>query len=442
MNRRTFLTMSTAAGAAFLAGPAYGAPSRPAGSRLPFDGGTNKLVLVGGRIHVGDGTVIKNGVVEITGTRITRVAGASAGTSATRSVASSATVIDVTGKIVTPGLIGADTKLGVVEVGAEASTRDDQRETDQPVRAAYEVADGLHAESSLIQVNAIEGITSAVVRPDGGLISGRSAFIDLTYGNHTDMVAVRNVAIHSTLGQAYGGSRAATLAKLREVFADARYYRANKRAVDRRQSRDLSAHALDLAALQPVLLRQIPLTISAHRASDLLAAVGFAREQNIRIVILGAAQGWKVASALARAKVPVIVQPSQNLPGSFDRLGATLANAGRLHKAGVKVGIGVLGNAHNVRNLTQEVGLAVANGLPAQAAIPAMTKNLAEAFGVSAHYGSLAAGKVANMVVWDDDPLELSEWPSRVIIRGHAIVMRSRQSILRDRYLDLSKFKP
>jgi imidazolonepropionase-like amidohydrolase len=136
----------------------------------------------------------------------------------------------------------------------------------------------------------------------------------------------------------------------------------------------------------------------------------------------------------------VVVQPSSNLPGSLDQLGARLDNAALLHEAGVRVGIAVLGEAHNVRNVTQEAGIAVANGLPPAVALSAVTLELARIYGMDAHYGSLAPGKVANLVVWDGDPFELSRWPTQVWVRGRAIPMRSRQTLLRDRYRDLERF--
>jgi len=286
----------------------------------------------------------------------------------------------------------------------------------------------------------MEGVTSAAVSPNGGLISGQVAWVDLVHGAK-DAVARPRVAIDAALGQSYGGSRAATLAKLREVLTDARFYRQRRAAHDRRQSRDLAAHPLDLAALQPVLARRIPLTVSANRASDILALLEVARELRIRLAILGGAQAWRVAEELAKADVIVIIQPSRNLPSSFDSIGARLDNAALLHRAGVRVGIAMLGEAHNLRNVTQEAGIAVAYGLDREAALQAITLNIAEAYGMAEHYGSIEAGKVANIAVWETDPFELSNWPTQVYIRGKAVPMVSRQTLLRDRYMNLSSFR-
>lgn len=387
---------------------------------------------VGGTVHVGDGTVIENAVIEVRDARIVSV-----GPAGTTTPPSGANVVKLDGATVTPGLIAASTPLGLVEIGMESSTVDAERHGD-PIRASYDASSAVHADSSLLAVNAVEGITSAAVTPRGGLLSGQVAWIDLVTGDHTTIVAKPGIAQAGRVGRAIDGSRAATLARLREVLDDADFYSKRRGAFDRGQSRDLSAHRLDLDALGPVLDGDVPLVVRAHRASDILAVIDLADALELRVVIVGAAQGWRVADALAKAKIPVIVQPSQNLPGGIDTFGARLDNAALLHAAGVKVGIAVLDEAHNVRNVTQEAGIAVANGLPHEVALSAVTATIAELYGMDSDYGTVAAGKVANFVVWDGDPFELSQWPRQVYIRGAAIPMRSRQTLLRDRYRDVS----
>ncbi len=398
------------------------------GSKLAFDRDGEPVVLVGGDIRTGVGTRIAGGIIEIRGSRITRVAPAGA------PIPAGARRIDLAGKIVTPGLIAVDSAMGLVEIEAEISTHDDSASEGDSVRAAFDAATAVNADSALLPVNAMEGITSAAVTPQGGLISGQVAWIDLVAGDHRDIVAGRGVAMRAHLG-AVVGSRALALAQLREVFDDAVFFRRNRGAYDRNQSRALGAHRLDLEALAPVVDGRMPLVVSADRASDLLALAELAASSKLRVVAIGGAQAWKVAASLARADVTVVVQPSQNLPSSLDEMGARLDNAALLVQAGVHVGIAVLGDAHNARNVTQEAGIAVANGMPADAALAALTSELARAYGVDAHYGSISAGKVANLVVWDGDPFELSQRPSQVWIRGRSIALRSRQTELRDRYL-------
>jgi imidazolonepropionase-like amidohydrolase len=394
--------------------------------------------LYGGEVHVGDGSVIKEGVVHIVGDTITQVGGPEL----KKKIPKGVRALNVEGKIVTPGIIAAGTQVGLIEIGAESSTRDDGRETLHPVRASYDPASAINAESSVVQVQAIEGVTTSAVSPTGGLIPGSVAWIDLLHGDHTGMVAKSAVAIDANLGHGPGHSRAATLAHLRRVLDDARFYGRNKRAHERRAMRDLAAHPSDLEALQPVLAGRIPLMIGANRVSDILAALKLAEDYRIEISIRGGAEAWKVAEQLAKAKVPVMVTPSSNLPRNFDALASRLENAALLSKAGVEVVIADMGEVHNVRNLAQEAGIAVAYGMDWEAALSALTLNVARAYGMDDRYGSIAKGKLANVVVWPGDPFELEHWPDSVYIRGKAIPMRSRQTILRDRYMDLSKYKP
>jgi imidazolonepropionase-like amidohydrolase len=394
----------------------------------------DKLILANAKIEVGDGTVIDGGSILIEDGKITRV---QAGT--ITGIDKSAT-LDLQGKLVTPGLIAADTTIGLVEIGAEDSTHDDTRNNPGSIKAGYDPAPAVNADSSLISIQAIEGVTTAAVAPQGGLISGEVAWIDLLAGDHANIVAAAGVAVAANFGRSYAGSRAASLAQLREAFEDAKWYRDNQRNYERNQSRELVAHPLDLRALWPVLDRKIPLVVRAHRASDLLALIELGESLSISITIVGAAEGWKVANELAAAKITVVIQPTDNLPGSFDTLGARLDNAKLLDDAGVTVAIAHF-DSHNVRNVTQEAGIAVANGLSHAAALRAITLNVAKAYGMDREYGTIAAGKVANLVVWDGpDPFELSTWAEQVWVRGHKLDMTSRQTQLRDRYMDLEVF--
>ncbi len=416
----------------------FAAPAAAAPAPTPTNPAkASPVYLVGGELHVGDGTVIKDSVVTMDNGVFTAVGGPEA----RARVPASAPTIDVRGRVLTPGFTIVDSQLGLVEIDLEASSRDDGRAGDQPIRAAHDASSAINADSSLIPIQLVEGITSAAVAPTGGLISGQVAFIDLVPGDHSGIVRKPGVAVAAHLGQAHAGSRAAALATLREVLADARLYPSRRAAYERAQSRELAAHPLDLEALQPVLKQQATLTISANRASDILAALALAREFNLRITILGGAEAWKVADELARAKVSVAVQPTQNLPGSFDVMGARLDNAAILHRAGVPVVLAILGDVHNARNLKQEAGIAVANGLPWEAALTAVTLAPARAYGMDRSHGTVATGKVANLIVWSGDPFELSSHAVQVYVRGAAASQITRQTLLRDRYRDLKKFE-
>ena len=180
----------------------------------------------------------------------------------------------------------------------------------------------------------------------------------------------------------------------------------------------------------------MPVIVKVDRASDIREVIAFAREQKIRIILDGAAEGWRVAGEIARAGVPVIVDAFANLPHSFSELGATLENAARLHAAGVKVTIKAgSGAAHRARELRYAAGTAVAHGLPWREALAAITANPAALFGVSDRIGSLAPGKEADLVIWSGDPLEPLSQPSAIFIRGVEQPLTSRPLQLRDRYL-------
>ena len=221
--RRARLALTLTLASLVCAAPAVAAP--PSSARPAVTQGA--VFLVGGELHVGDGQVIRDCVVEIVDGRFGRIRQGSR-----VPLPAGARTIDVAGKVLTPGLIAADSSLGLVEIDLEPSTRDDGVEAAGPVRAAHDAALAVHEDSSLIQVQAIEGVTTAAVAPSGGLLSGQVAWIDLLHGD-PELVARARVAIDGSLGQAYGGSRSATIAKLTEVLEDARLYPGRRAAYER-----------------------------------------------------------------------------------------------------------------------------------------------------------------------------------------------------------------
>lgn len=393
------------------------------------------IAIEGGTVYPVSGPPIPNGTVVITDGRIAAVGAGVA-------VPAGARRIDARGKWVTPGLFESNTNLGLVDVDAVGSTNDVRvNETDQ-VAAAFAVADGLNPRSMAIPVTRIAGVTTAVTRPQGGLISGQAALIDLSGDDVEAMVIRAPLAMVASITEgardAGRGARGGILLRLREVLEDARVYARNPGAYERGETREFSVSRLDLAALQPVLRREIPMVIQAHRASDIQAAIRVAQEYNVRLIVAGGTEGWMVADDLARARVPVLVKVLNNLPESFEVLGATYENAARLRRAGVQVAI-TSGETFKAYNIRQEAGNAVAYGLPWEEAFRAVTLAPAEIWGVADRYGSLQPGRVANVVVWDGDPLEMLTNVTNVIIRGREIPMVSRETLLRDRYLNLDE---
>lgn len=402
----------------------------------PTPAAAQTVAVEGGRVYTMTGAPIENGTVLIRDGVVVAVG-------ANVAVPAGATRIDARGKIVTPGFFESDTHLGLVEVGAVGTTRDyaTQHEptgdTDDVVQAAFNVADGLNPNSIVLPVTRVAGVTTAVSRPDGGLIAGQGVVIDLA-GASADALLVRSpVAMFAALGEdgqrAGGGARAGATLRLREVLEDARAYARRRADFERGETRAFAASRLDLEALQPVLQGRLPLVVEAHRASDIRAALRIAAEYDLRLVILGGTEAWMLAGELARARVPVIVKVLQNLPESFERLGARYDNAALLRQAGVQVAL-TTSDTHNARNLPQEAGNAVAYGLPYDEALRAVTLYPAQIWGVAERYGSLAPGKVANLVVWSGDPLELLTTVEQVLIRGRPVPLVSRDTELRDRY--------
>jgi imidazolonepropionase-like amidohydrolase len=181
---------------------------------------------------------------------------------------------------------------------------------------------------------------------------------------------------------------------------------------------------------------EMPLLVDARRAADIRQVIALKQRQpQLNIVITHATEGWRVAKELVDNNIPVILDPEANLPFGFDQLGSTLKNAGRLAAAGVKVSIGM--ETHNIRLARQHAGNAVANGLSWDQGLAALTINVAKLYGIDDQLGSLEAGKVADVVIWSGDPLEVTEVAEMVLIAGEIVDMQSRQSKLRDRYLKL-----
>jgi len=354
--------------------------------------------------------------------------------------------IDADGKVITPGLFDPVSVLGLEEVSLESSTVDHVQRGER-YTAAFDVAPAVNPRSTLIATNRIEGVTRALVAPssagpdEAGLrssvISGMGAVISLS--GRPDSVTRSRAALFARLGSGGGavafGSRAEALLRLESALRDAAEYAANADAYARGERRALSVSTEDLEALQPVLAGEMPLVVNVERASDIDAALALAREHGLRLVISGGAEAWLRADALATAGVPVILNPFTNLPASFDRLEATLENAARLHEAGVTIAFSA-GDGHNPRNISQAAGNAVAHGLPWHEGLRAITRAPAEIFGVGDELGALRAGLRADLVIWDGDPLEVTSFPERVFIEGEAVPMRSRQTLLRDRYRD------
>jgi imidazolonepropionase-like amidohydrolase len=383
-----------------------------------------KVYLPGGKPPIDDGTVvIDRGKIVSVGKDVTAPPGA--------------TTIDAHGKIVTPGFIDAVTAVGVVDVDLEAASNDtDNRGLMTP---ALRMVDGYNPRSTIIPITRSGGITSVVVAPDHGVLGGQSTFADLAGDEESEAIVrpvlAQNAFLDDGMAQWSSGSRGGMWLTLREALEDARFYGTHKAQYDANGSRPLSLSRAGLEALQPVLKGDQIVVVEAHRASDIEAALRLADEVKIKIVLSGASEAWMLADELARRKMPVIINPLENLPARFDRLHARSDNAAILSRAGVPVIIATYA-AHQSRLLWQHAGNAVRMGMDHDDAIRAVTENPAAAFGLKG-YGRLEAGAVANVVVWSGDPLQIGSKPEHVLVHGREQSLETRQTLLLDRYRSL-----
>lgn len=400
--------------------------------------GAETVAITGATIHtLGPQGTIRNGTIVVADGKIQAVGANVAAPSGARR-------IDAQGKVVTPGLFDAYSRFGLSEIPADEGSQDASLNGDR-MTAAFQVVDALNPRTTTIPVNRVNGMTRAVVAPSNGqnsLIAGRGAIIHLGIpaAGSGDIVVRTPVAMFATLGEAgalrAGGSRGGAILRLREALEDAKDYAANRASYDKGERRDYALSRLDLEALIPVVRGELPLVLTAQRASDIEAALRLAKDYKLKLMLQGVTEGWEVADQIAAAKVPVIVNVLNNLPESLEETGATLENAARLQKAGVTVMIGS-GGAHLAYGIRQQAGNAVSYGLPWEEGLAAITRTPARVWGLGDRLGTLEAGKEADLVVWDGDPLEVTTFPVNVFIRGVEMPMESRQLQLRDRYKNL-----
>ncbi len=407
---------------------ALAAPRAPADEPPPVAITHARVFLPAGRAPLEDGTVLlANGKIVAVGGQ------------AQVAVPAGARVVDGRGKTVTPGFIDANSDVGVVDVDREPQTDEtDVRATFAP---SLRMVDGYNPRSALVAVARAGGVTSVVVAPRAGLLEGQSAFVDLA-GDTVDEAVVRPTLaqyarVDEETAQSSTGTRGAMWALLREALEDARFYGAHRAAYDANGVRHLGLRRAELEALQPVVRGEEPLVVEAHRASDIETVLRLARDMKLRVVLRGASEGWMVADAIARAKVPVIIDPMANLPARFDRLHARTDNAALLSDAGVSVVVSTF-SAHQVRLLWQHAGNAVRLGMDHDAAIRAVTEAPADAFGL-AGYGKIEPGAVGNVVVWSGDQLETSTRAEHVFVRGREESLETRQTQLLERYRVLQR---
>lgn len=399
------------------------------------------VAITGGTVAIGDGSEpIPGGTVVIRDGRVVAAGRVAA--------PAGATVIDATGKWVTAGITAGIAQIGLADAGGIGESNDGSA-SKSPFNAAIDVSTAINPANNILGNERVGGVTRAIVSGNatGSIFAGQGAIIDL--GADADPItrprAFQLVELGEQGASLAGGSRPSAWAVLHDALEQAADYRRNPAAFDGRSSDSLVKRA-DAKALLPVLDGAMPLVVHVERASDILQVLKLPqRYPRLRLILAGVAEGWLVAPQIAAARVPVLAAALADLPASFEQLGATESNIGRMMRAGVTVGTLFDGNGGE-HNLTQFAGNLVAIGkVPGSAglswgeAFASITSKPAEVMGVGDQIGSLRPGRRGDVVMWDGDPLELSSAPVAVWIDGVAQPMDSRQRQLRNRYLNVTE---
>ncbi|MBA2685504.1 MAG: amidohydrolase family protein [Gemmatimonadaceae bacterium] len=397
------------------------------------------IAITGGKVYPVSGPPIEGGTVLIRNGKIAAVGKDVA-------IPADAEKVDATGKWVTPGLVNSATSVGLGDVSFGGGPRELGAKGHDGIAASFQVWLGFNTQSVMIAPAREGGVTTLMIDPQGGLVSGQAALVDMNGALGLSDVLVKAPAtmvaqIEDDDG-AKVGAAGELLGKLRDLIEDTKAYTRRKADFERAQTRAFSATRSDLEAMIPVVEGREILTIIADKASELQAVIVLQKEYNLKVVIAGGAEAWMLADKIAAAKIPVLTGAMNNIPGSFSTLGARQENAAMLRKAGVQVGI--IGNAgggdedmFNVRNIRYEAGNAVAYGMSWDDALRAITLAPAEIYGVAGSVGSLKAGTEGNVVIWSGDPFEFASRAEQVFIRGKKIDAPSRQDMLAKRYKTL-----
>ena len=348
-------------------------------------------------------------------------------------VSSRAEEKDLSGKTISPGLIAPQTQLGIVEIELIPETRDDRSDI---YSAGLSIDSAFNPSSTLIPYNLTGGITLSLTSPSSsGLFSGLTSAFSLS-GSLEESLISSNLALSANIS---GGedSMAAKIQLLEDSLSLSSFFQP-KECLERYHNSSslpdgVNYSCRDLSALKKVVDKKIPLVVRANRASVILTLIDFAKTNNINLIISGAEEGWRVSRQLAEAEIPVILQPIDNIPNSFNELGSRLDNASMLYKSGVKILIGSH-ETHNAYLSRQGAGIAVSYGLPWEEALKGLTKNIVEVFKIDKR-GSLQPGYIADIVVWSGDPLEVTSFVEQVYLSGESVSTKNRSMRLKERYI-------
>ena len=345
---------------------------------------------------------------------------------------SSAKIIEAKGKPVTPGLISPISNIGVVEINALDVTNDDSPDFFGP---GFSVFNAFNPHSTLIPWNRSNGVTSSISTPgySSQIFKGMGSFYLLD--GDIDITGNADVAMYARLG-AIGGSRAETIQIMESMFELA----LNKDELELEEllgttfGSSMDMQLQDIQALSRVVNREIPLVLEVNRAIDILQALRLKNDYDLELVLMSVEEAPLVLDQILASGVSVIIDPMDNIPDSFDELASNIKLGGILSNAGIKVMFSTQ-RSHNYHLMRQGAGNAVAHGMTYQAGISGMTSIVADVFNIQDR-GSIKEGYFADIVIWSEDPLEPSAYPTTVIINGSEMSLETRASRLTQRYTD------
>lgn len=399
-----------------------------------------RIVTVSGP-DIDNGTlVLRNGRIEAVGTNV--------------NVPTGAQEIDARGLFVYPGMIDAETNMGLNEISAVGATLDISELGDMNPNA--QAISAVNPHSAHVDVTRVVGITSTVTMPQGGVISGQAAFINLNGTTPREMAVVPSVALVIDFPRIGGGGFAAFLAAQQGITQEAVSTRDRRVEELRRMLRDAEAYGrthdaytrdpksvprpetnTQLAALVPFVRGERPVMFRANRESEIRAAVRFAEEMKLKPIIVGGGEALKAAALLKEQNIPVIYDGVLNLPRREDEpYDVNYETAARLQQAGVRFALSTGDQGALVRDLPFHAGMAAAYGLPRAEALKAVTLYPAQILGVGDRLGSIDVGKIANIVITDGDLLEARTNVRHLFIDGRQIPLVSRHTQLYDQFKD------
>ena len=347
-------------------------------------------------------------------------------------------ILDVGGKIVTPGFIASDTEIGIVEIGALDVTRDDESNI---YSIGFSIHDAFNPNSTLIPWNRANGITSAITLPrnTSSPIGGLGSFFVLN--SNLNISSEPDIVMIGRIGGSSSSSRAEMLSLMDDILAfafsisssDIKTNQDIDALIDSSSTADfLELKSRDIKALYKLVNKKLPIIIKSNRASDILKLIEMKKKYDLNLIIMGAQEAALVSKQLAESKIPLIVNPINNIPNSFDELASNINLSSRLEDEGILLMFNA-SRDHNYHLIRQGAGIAVANGMSYGGAIRALTSNVATAFNIQDR-GTIKPGKVADLIVWEADPLEPSSMPEKVFINGVDMDLTTRSSRLTDRY--------